>query len=151
MHGGFGKADQFEEQSLLSEKSDAAGFIVVYPNGTGYLLAPNLRFWNAGSCCGYPTEKDIDDVGFISNLIDSLLDDYNIAENRVYTTGISNGAQISYRLACETPEKIAAIAPVAGSLQFLNCTPIQPMPVIHFHSKLDSNVPYLGGVGNGPS
>lgn len=151
MHGGFGNGEQFEQQSLLSEKADEAGFIAVYPNGTGYNLAPNLRFWNAGICCGYASENDVDDVGFISDLIDSLSAEYNIDQFRVFATGMSNGAQMSYRLACEIPEKIGAIAPVAGSLQFMDCTPVEPVPVIHFHSKLDSNVPYLGGVGDGPS
>ena len=59
---------------------------------------------------------NIDDVGFISALIDLMIKDYNMDPNRVYMTGISNGAIMSYRLACEIPHKIAAIAPVDGNI-----------------------------------
>lgn len=152
MHGGFGNAGQFEAQSLLSDKSDQEGFIAVYPNGTGFNIAPNLRFWNAGTCCGYPNNNNIDDVGFISALIDSLTTDLNIDTTRVYATGMSNGAFMTYALGCELNEQIAAIAPVAGGLLTSSpCTPARPMPIIHFHSYLDSNSVYYGGVGNGIS
>lgn len=147
-HGGFGNAEQFEGQSLLSEKADEAGFIAVYPQGTGYLLAPNLRFWNAGGCCAYAMENDLDDVGFVDELIDQLISELPIDSNRVYSTGISNGAMMSYRLACELSERIAAIAPVAGSMLTETCEPTRGVPVIHFHSYLDTNAPMEGGYGD---
>ncbi len=149
MHGGFGSGPQLETQSKLSEKADNADFIVVYPEGVQSLL--NIRTWNAGGCCGYAMNNDIDDVGFISDLIDSLVFDLAIDTNRVYATGMSNGAFMSYRLACEIPEKIAAIAPVAGTMNVELCDPSRAVPIIQFHSFEDSNVPYLGGVGDGPS
>jgi polyhydroxybutyrate depolymerase len=149
LHGGFGSGLQFEEQSTLSEKSDEAGFVAVYPNGTGYLLAPNLRFWNAGNCCGYAEEQNIDDVGFIEAMIDALVADYAIDATRVYSTGISNGAFMSYRLACELSDKIAAIAPVAGGMLVDECLPSSSVPIIHFQSFLDTSNPYTGGVGDG--
>jgi len=149
MHGGFGSGPQLETQSKLSEKGDAAGFIVVYPEGVPSPL--NIRTWNAGGCCGYSMNNDIDDVGFISSLIDSL--DYELAidPDRIYATGMSNGAFMSYRLACEIPEKIAAIAPVAGTMNVDLCEPSRAVPIIQFHSFEDSNVPYLGGIGDGVS
>lgn len=148
-HGGFGNAEQFEGQSLLSEKADESNFIVIYPDGLGFLAAPNFHYWNAGICCGYPYINDIDDVNFIRNLIDHAVDEYAIDENRVYATGMSNGAFMSYRLACELSDKIAAIAPVAGGMVVESCDADRPVPVIHFHSYLDENIPYLGGVGGG--
>ena len=66
-------------------------------------------------------------------------------------TGMSNGAFMSYRLACEMSEKIAAIAPVAGTMNFGPCAPTTPASIIHFHSYEDSSIPHLGGVGNGIS
>ncbi len=150
-HGGFGNAEQFEEQSLLSEKADEANFIVVYPDGLGFLIAPNLHFWNAGVCCGYPYINDVDDVNFIRNLIDQLAIDFAVDEDRVYATGISNGAFMSYRLACELSDKIAAIAPVAGGMIVEDCPSDRQVPIIHFHSYLDENIPYNGGYGDGPS
>lgn len=150
MHGGFGRAEQFAAQSLLSDKSDQEGFLVVYPNGTGFNAAPELRFWNAGTCCAYPFLNNIDDVGFIRALIDSLSDNLNIDANRIYATGMSNGAFMAYTLGCELSDRIAAIAPVAGGMLTSSpCTPTRPMPVVHFHSFLDSSNVYYGGVGNG--
>jgi len=149
MHGGFGSGPQLETQSKLSEKADEASFIVVYPEGVSSPL--NIRTWNAGGCCGYSMNNDIDDVGFISSLIDSLGSELAIDTDRIYATGMSNGAFMSYRLACEIPEKIAAIAPVAGTMNVDLCEPSRAVPIIQFHSFEDSNVPYSGGIGDGPS
>ena len=149
MHGGFGSGPQLEIQSQLSVKSDEAEFIVVYPEGVSSPL--NIRTWNAGGCCGYAANNDINDVGFISALIDSLANEIAIETHRVYATGMSNGAFMSFRLACEISEKIAAIAPVAGTMNVNLCAPSRAVPIIQFHSFLDSNVPYLGGIGDGVS
>lgn len=149
MHGGFGSGPQLETQSQLSVKADESDFIVVYPEGVPSPL--NIRTWNAGGCCGYSMNNDIDDVGFISDLIDSLTNELAIDTDRIYATGMSNGAFMSYRLACEIPERIAAIAPVAGTMNVDQCEPSRAVPIIHFHSFQDSNVPYLGGIGDGVS
>ena len=150
MHGGFGSAYNMENQSQLSAKADTAAnpFIVVYPEG---VKSPSgIRTWNAGDCCGYARDNDIDDVHFISVLIDTLLNRYAIDYRRVYATGMSNGGMMSYRLAAELTLKLAAIAPVASSMTLDGpWTPSRPMPIIHFHSYQDENVPYYGGVGNG--
>lgn len=149
MHGGFGSGTQLENQSQLSVKADEENFIVVYPEGVKSLL--NIRTWNAGNCCGYAVSNDIDDVGFINALLDSLISTYSIDTSRVYATGMSNGGFMSYRLACELSNRIAAIAPVAASMAIDECNPISPVPIIHFHSYQDSNVPYDGGYGDGIS
>ena len=90
----------------------------------------------------------IDDVGFISDLIDHLIEEYSIDEKRVYVTGISNGAQMSYRLSCELTEKIAAIAPVSGGMQekFVTDYPsLRPIPVLIINNLDDPLVPWDGG------
>lgn len=149
MHGGFGNAAQFERQSQLSNKADEENFIVVYPEG---ITSPTgVTTWNAGACCGYASFVDIDDVGFVSALIDTLITTYNIDEQRIYAAGMSNGGFMSYRLACELSDKIAAIAPVAASMTMEQCTPSRPVPILHVHSFVDFNVPYEGGVGQGAS
>jgi len=74
-----------------------------------------------------------------------------VDNDRVYATGMSNGGFMSYRLACELSEKIAAIAPVASTMNVDQCEPSRTVPIIQFHSFEDSNVPYLGGVGDGVS
>lgn len=150
MHGGGGSAANLQNQSGLSHTADEKGFIVVYPEGTreGFL---KLRTWNAGWCCGHASATGIDDVGFIDTLLDVLIEQYTIDTNRIYATGMSNGGFMSYRLACELSDRIAAIAPVAGSQSLTVCNPESPVPIIHFHSYLDGSVPYLGGIGDGIS
>ena len=150
MHGGFGNAYNIENQSQLSAKADAENFIVVSPEGVKG-GAFNISSWNAGGCCGFASSSNVDDVGFIDALLDTLLSQYAIDSNRIYATGMSNGGFMSYRLACELSDRIAAIAPVAASMSMVACNPVRPVPVIAFHSYLDTNVPYLGGVGSGPS
>lgn len=148
MHGGGGYADQFESTSKLTEKANASGFIVVYPEGvksTGQLEA---RTWNAGTCCVYASNNNIDDVKFITQLIDHLLANYKIDAKKIYATGHSNGGMLSYRLACEVADKIAAIAPNGCSMVVTQpCEPSRAVPVLHMHSVLDEKVPYTGGVG----
>jgi polyhydroxybutyrate depolymerase len=147
MHGGGGSPAQFESTSRLSEKANTAGFIVVYPEGTGA-----INTWNAGTCCGSAVTNSINDISFISHLIDKLTGAYKINPKKVYATGHSNGGMMSYRLACELAHKIAAIAPNGSTMVVTSpCNPSRPVPVLHMHSKLDQHVVYTGGVGNGVS
>lgn len=152
LHGGGGSGEQFERSSYLSDKANVSKFIAVYPDGvqgTGILKA---RTWNAGSCCDYASENNINDVKFISQLIDKLIVEYKINPKKVYVTGHSNGGMLAYRLACEIPNKIAAIAPNASTMVVKQpCNPSRPVPILHMHSLLDWNVPYSGGVGSGVS
>lgn len=149
LHGGFGNAYNLQDQSQLSIKADEENFMVVYPEGVSGQFG--ISSWNAGWCCGYASSNIVDDVGFINALLDTLIDKYSIDTTRIYATGISNGGFMSYRLACELSDRIAAIAPVAASMSMPNCNPARPVPIISFHSYLDTNVPYLGGVGTGTS
>lgn len=149
MHGGFGSGTQLENQSQLTPKGEAEGFILVYPDG--YPSPISIRTWNAGGCCGYAMNQNINDVGFISALLDQLIATHNIDTLRIYATGMSNGGFMSYRLACELSERIAAIAPVSASMTIASCQPARPVPVISFHSYLDTSVPWQGGIGDGIS
>lgn len=150
MHGGFGNAYQLEDQSQLSVKADSEGFIVVYPEGVESSIL-GVSSWNAGWCCGFASITNIDDVGFINVLLDTLINDFAIDTNRIYATGMSNGGFMAYRLACELSNRIAAIAPVAASMSMTSCTPQRPLPIISFHSYLDTHVPIDGGIGSGIS
>lgn len=142
LHGGGGNASKTVETTGFSKKSDEAGFIVVYPNGTGRLK--KILTWNAGNCCGYALEHNVDDVGFIRELINHLEKELKIDGRRIYATGISNGGMMAYRLACELSDKIAAIAPVAGAFN-IERTPENPVSVIIFHGTGDQHVLYGGG------
>lgn len=151
LHGGFGSGEQAQGSYKLSPIAHQNGYAVVYPDGVdrkGRLL--NIRTWNAGGCCGYAAKNEVDDVKFISKLIDKLVAEQGIDPNKVFVTGMSNGAMMAYRLACEIPEKIRAIAPVAGTILPVKACD-SAVPIIHFHSKQDMNVPIEGGKGKGPS
>jgi polyhydroxybutyrate depolymerase len=128
--------------ALAGEK----GFLAAYPNGTGF--GDNaLLTWNAGGCCKYAMDNNIDDVGFMRALIADISSKYSVDPVRVYVAGFSNGAMMAYRLACEAPDLFAAAAPVAGILYLDACEPSRPMPLVIFHGTKDENVPYFGGVG----
>ena len=152
LHGGGGDADFQADDSKykLVSKSEAAGFIAVFPNGYSRFPSGVLATWNAGTCCGAAQKNNIDDVGFIREVIHRVERQANIDPKRVFATGMSNGAMMSWRLACEAPE-IRAIAPVEGTDNTTTCKPAHPVPVIEFHAADDPNVPFNGGVGVGPS
>ena len=151
-HGGFGHADQFEQSSQFSPLADQRGFIVVYGQGTewGLLKAP---VWNGGACCGQAVDaqKNVDDVGYVRTIVTQIKAKYHIDSKRIYTTGMSNGAIFSNRLACEAADIFAGAAPVSGTMQITTCTPSKQMPILMIQGTADTNVPYEGGPGSGLS
>ena len=144
LHGGGGHAEAIAETSGFSAKADEEKFIVVYPNGTGR-LRNRLLTWNSGNCCGYAHEHNVDDVSFIRSLIAQVRKELNVDGRRIFVTGFSNGAMMSYRLACELSDTISAIAPVAGALNYEKCDPVRPVSVVAFHGTADEHVLYEGG------
>jgi len=143
LHGGGGTGEKMEELTLrgFNRLSDKEGFIVVYPDGIE-------KHWNDGrKNVRYRAHQEkIDDVGFLSALIDHLDKERDIDKRRVYVTGISNGAMMSFRLACELSEKITAIAPVSGAMpKDLVCSPSRSVSVLVISNKEDPMVPWEGG------
>lgn len=123
----------------LDPVADAEKFITVYPEGLGYS-------WNAGRCCEFASKERLDDVGFLTAVLDQVEASVDVDPDRVYATGFSNGAMMTYRLACET-DRFAAIAPVAGSVMTTCGTPA-PASVLHVHGREDTSVPF--GEHEGP-
>ena len=150
LHGGLGNAKHVEKMTGMNEVADTGKFIVAYPNGTGgrFRFMKNRRTWNAGSCCGQAMKKNVDDVLFIEKVIEDIDSKFSIDTRRVYVTGMSNGAMMAYRLACEIPDKIAAIIPVSGTLTVDNCDGAKDVPVLHIHGDQDKYVPIAGGKGD---
>ncbi len=144
-HGGGTNAAQMVRFCGLSDKADEAGFLAVYPNGTG--RTEQLLTWNAGNCCGLAQQQNVDDVEFVRKLLDDLATVTKIDAERVYATGMSNGGMMAYRLAAELSDRIAAIAPVAGPMGIQECHPRRPVPVLHFHGTDDEFAPFVGGRG----
>jgi len=145
-HGGGGNPEGVIKQSQMNVKSDSAGFIAAYPEGTGPKLMGNtVGTWNAVRCCGQAKDNNIDDVGFVAAMLDDLETKFNVDGSRVYATGHSNGALFSYRLACELSDRIAAVAPNAAQDSLDDCSPPRPVSIMHFHGTGDQSAPYGGG------
>lgn len=141
-HGYTSNANQQMIYSGMNATADANNFIVVYPNGL------NAQ-WNSGFVPPYNGTFP-DDVGFISKIIDTMYQLYNINPARVYSCGMSNGGFQSYRLACDLENRIAAIASVTGSMTATmtsNCNLSRRVPVLEIHGTMDATVPYSGGNG----
>ncbi|MBI3354735.1 MAG: prolyl oligopeptidase family serine peptidase [Nitrospirae bacterium] len=147
LHGGGGTGSRMEKltQGGFNALSDREGFIVVYPDGLE-------KHWNDGRSvkeAGWRAHKEnADDVGFITVLIEHLVKEQNVDSKKVYITGVSNGALMSSRLACEKTEKITAIALVAGTIaeNFApRCSPSRPIPILMMHGTEDSFILWEGG------
>ena len=137
LHGLTQNGQSIMEFSGFNQVADTAGFIVAYPDGVN-------NSWNVGFAGG----STANDVGFLLALTDTLNLLYNVDMQRVYATGFSNGGFMSYRLACESSDRIAAIAPVAGTMtdgSFNACLPQRAVPVLHIHGTSDFVVSYNGG------
>ncbi len=145
-HGGGGNAAGFQKYAGLDARADELGFALVYPNGSGR-FERRLLTWNAGACCARAMERNVDDVGFVLAILADLSRDLELDRTRVYATGHSNGAMMSYRLAAEAAPRIAAIVPVAGADMTLAFAPSGPVAVLHVHSVDDPRAVYAGGAG----
>ena len=140
-HGFGGTSDYIMNTSNFNDISDRENFIVVYPQGSSFWGYPH---WNVG---GWTNSSSADDIGFTSLLIELISEQYNINQNRIYATGMSNGGFFSYLLACQLSEKFAAVASVTGSMTnetFNQCNPQKEIPILQIHGTLDPIVIYDG-------
>ena len=140
-HGFGSNANQQLVYGDFRDIADKEGFLLVHPEGT--LLNGN-QHWNVGS---FTIGSTTDDVSFTEALIDELANQYAINLDRVYGTGMSNGGFMSFLLACQLSEKIAAVASVTGSMTpetYNACNAQHPTPILQIHGTSDSTVPYNG-------
>ena len=143
-HGFGGIATQFINSADMRDLAESNNFIVVYPQGLD--LGGTGSHWN----CSNPSadnKSDVDDIGFIENLIDQLIVDYPVIDSkRIYAAGYSNGGFMSYYLACNS-KKFAAIGSVAGPMlddSYKSCNANFPTAMINIHGTNDFDVPYDG-------
>jgi polyhydroxybutyrate depolymerase len=125
----------------LNAFAERHNFIVIYPQARPSEFG--LIAWN----CGTVLATGIDDSGFWLAMLDLTMEQYNIDEKRVYTTGFSMGGMMANRLACEYSDRIAAVASVSGPLTneiYGNCEPVRRVPYMHFHGLADQTVAYFG-------
>jgi len=148
-HGGGGSAAIMARDGLygLISQSERSGDVLVFPNGFSRLPGGRLATWNAGLCCGAARERGVDDVGFVRAVLAALRERLPYDERRVYAIGMSNGAMLAHRLACELPGVFAAIGAVAGTDGTPACVPRQPVSVLQIHARDDDHVAFGGGPG----
>ncbi|MEP6481910.1 MAG: PHB depolymerase family esterase [Rhodoglobus sp.] len=141
LHGGFGSGKQAEESYGWDALAASDGFIVAYPDGIDHA-------WNAGGgCCGKSGRSDTNDVAFIESVVKDISVSNRIDPKRTFATGMSNGALLSYRLACDT-SLFTAIAPVAGTVVG-DCASPKPISVLEIHGLADQSVRMDGMPGAG--
>jgi polyhydroxybutyrate depolymerase len=142
LHGGSGTARGMGRLTGLDAIADREGFIVVYPQGID-------RQWNdLRTIEGRGPRPDVDDVGFLAALVDQIAAAHAVDRDRVYATGISNGAMMSFRLAAARPDRFVAVAGVAGAVSEALASgppPAAPVPVLLVAGTEDPIVPFSGG------
>ncbi len=142
LHGGGGNAEKLGRYTGFTKLADQEKFIVVYPQGYD-------KHWNDGrkNIKSKAHEEDINDIKFFNEMIKALNLLFKIDESRIYAVGISNGAMMSFRIACELSDKFAAIAAIAGSCPEVlsECTPENPISILIINGTDDPLVPFHGG------
>jgi polyhydroxybutyrate depolymerase len=152
LHGAFSSGHEMETVTGLSELADRHGFLVAYPNGIGLLGL--FQHWNAGFCCAKAMRDGIDDVGFVTRVVEEVAARLDVDRERVYLVGNSNGGMLAYRMAALRPDLVAGIAVSGATIGARAEDDEQPqlipdprgvVPVLIFHGRADDSAPYQGG------
>jgi polyhydroxybutyrate depolymerase len=135
----------FQFQPLAEQR----GFLYVHPDGT--LNVINRLSWNAtNACCGFGAS--VDDSAYLTALVQNVQANYNVDPKRIFFAGHSNGGFMSYRMACDHADMVAAIASLAGATwdDTTKCDPSEPVSVLQIHGTADGTISFEGGqfVGN---
>ncbi|MEW6267382.1 MAG: PHB depolymerase family esterase [Thermodesulfobacteriota bacterium] len=143
LHGAGGSGRQAMEQTNLVRTADQGGFLACFPDGTG--ADEGKLTWNAWNCCGYANAHKVDDVKFLTALIERLQRMYSVDGNRLFLAGFSNGAMMGYRFAVEGRIPLTGLAAVAGNLVCPKpCPKPGPVAVLIIHGTADKVVLYNG-------
>lgn len=158
LHGGGGRPEIYEEVTGFGQIARDEGVLLVYPAGTGARSRSELLTWNAGHCCAAALANDVDDVAFFRAMVGELTAEFNVDADRIFVTGHSNGAMMTYRLLAEMSDVFAAGAAVAGSVGgyptpdsddlFVISQPENAVSVLAIHGMLDGSVRFEGGVND---
>ncbi|MEM1324091.1 MAG: T9SS type A sorting domain-containing protein [Bacteroidota bacterium] len=156
LHGGGGNAQRMFMMTRFDQVADTANFILVFPQGvfSGLDGSGNPEYhWADGRQTTVPDTMGVDDVGFISALIDTFSANYNIDADRIYAAGVSNGGYMSQRLACGLSDRLAAVATVAATFPdsvVQECNNATPLSILIMNGTADALVPtYTGGMASG--
>lgn len=145
---GYGQGDNaktIDKWMKLAPIASERGYFLALPSGTPDRLG--LPSWNATDACCDFDGANVDDVAYLAAVIDDVARLHNLDRKRVYVTGISGGAFMAHRLACELSDRIAAIVSISGATwnDETKCKPTSPVSVVELHGDEDDVVPYAGG------
>lgn len=149
LHGGSGNAETVQGFTQMTPVAEANGFLVVYPQGAGPAGEDGYSWADGRGTTA--DDAGIDDVGFINFLMDVLIAEYAVDDNRIYITGFSNGSFLTQKIACTSNSKIAAVASLGSTYdvaQSAQCNPNRPIPTLLITGTEDTFVPYEGGEMN---
>lgn len=144
LHGYTSSGAGQDSYMRFSALADAYGFIMVAPDGTVETAGDKNRFWNASAACCNFQGSDVDDSAYLAGLIDNIKAEYNIDDKRVFLFGHSNGGFMSFRMAYDHSDTIAAVATLAGANQTQSRTPGGPVHVLQIHGTADGTIAYEG-------
>ena len=143
MHGYTSNMHDIASYVGMNELADEHNFLVAYPQGTAD--AEGNNFFNVGY--DFHSSSNVDDVGFVRAMVEEIDSQYELNKDAVFATGMSNGGDMSFLLACEASDLFRAVAPVAGSMMtdmLDQCEPEIALPVLEIHGDED-RVTRLGG------
>jgi polyhydroxybutyrate depolymerase len=142
---GYG-ANGFVQDALFgfAQLADDKQVFVAHPDGT--LDQTGARFWNATDACCDLYGSGVDDVAYLSAVVDDMEANFNIDKKRVFFVGHSNGGFMAHRMACDVADRVAAITALAGDnwQDVSKCNPTEPVAVLQVHGTADTEVPYNG-------
>ncbi len=145
LHGGGGNPENAVNMTQFDAVAEREGLIAVYPGGTGGMPGGRVLTWNSAHCCAYALREKVDDVGFLSAIIDQEVKAGRADPKRVYVTGMSNGGMMSHVAGRMLSDKVAAIAPVVGAVFGDEPPPKGPVAVFMLVGADDRMVPAAGG------
>jgi polyhydroxybutyrate depolymerase len=145
LHGYTATGAVQEKYLGFTPESDRRGFIYAYPDGL--TDTRNNRYWNATDACCDIYHSNVDDSAYLSDVIKKVESTYQIDTRRVYLVGHSNGAFMSFRMACDHADQITAIATLNGAMwqDAARCRPSEPVSVLDIHATADETIAYAGG------
>lgn len=146
LHGYTSSGQNQDNYFRVSPLADDYGFLFVAPDGTRESGGNQSRFWNASNACCNFENSEVDDSAYVRSIIDQMKQRYNVDEDRVYLIGHSNGGFMSFRMAYDHSETIAAIASLAGANHMeQRDAPASPVHILQIHGTNDETIAYQGG------
>jgi polyhydroxybutyrate depolymerase len=156
LHGGGGSAEFARRVHGWRDLSQREGCLVVFPEATSEdpTRAPgvrdNPRIWNDGSRRSAVARRGVDDIGYLAAVLDDVQDHFAIDADRVFVTGFSNGASMTFRVGVELSDRVSAIAPVSGHLCLPEPRPVRPVSLLYMIGLADPLNPFEGGPVTSP-